>query len=380
MGKRLLTAALSLMLLFFSTGCSSILEGETYEITPYFQTDSTAGSDTATEVTTYEEFKAAVSQMVKDHIESAAFRITTFDRENLEESLNEVCQELSSVDPLGSYVTYYISCQITPIVGYHDVTVNIVYKKSVSEIANITTVSSDRYLHMLLNSAMTDFTSVCAFYTDRDDITADYIRTVVREQYYSDPLNFIIPPEISVTSYPAQDGDRIMEVTFTFNNYTSAVLSNMRNDLNEEIQDIISGLPDSDNHDLVKALYEYMLFYSYVNYNATRLTSTAYNVIINRIGNSEGFAMAFKALCDKVNIDCQVVNGKYMGEDHYWNIVTFGGSSYHIDIPSGKNGEPAFLRGDEYMKENYWWDTSTAPECLADYSDFTEIAVDEPVA
>ena len=78
--------------------------------------------------------------------------------------------------------------------------------------------------------------------------------------------------------------------------------------------------------------------------------------------------MAFKALCDKLLIECAVVEGKYMGENHYWNIVTIGGGSYHIDVTTLSSEDiTTFLRGDEYMRENYWWDTSTVPVCTADY-------------
>ena len=374
MGKRLLSAALSIVLLFTITGCSSILEGETSEITPYFQSEDNTKSDNAIEISTYDEFKSAVADMMKQHIETAAFRITTFDRDNLEESLNEICLELSSLDPLGSFATYYINCQITPIITYHDVSVNIVYKKNLSEITNISTVSSDRYLQILLLSSMSNYDQNCTFYTSSSGITADHILTSIKEQYYKNPLEIIMLPEAVVTSYPAPDTERIMEVSLSFGTgYSQTVLENMTNTLNTTIQSIISGLADGNDYDMISALYgHFMSDNTYaISKSSSTLNSTAYNVIKTHIGNSEGYAMAFKALCDKLLIECQVVNGKRMGEDYYWNIVTFGGNNYHIDLTAELTDDisPTFLRGDEYMKENYWWDTSTVPECLTDYEE-----------
>lgn len=380
MGRKLLSSLLALALMLTCTSCASILDGEVTEITPYYQTGDTSVSDSAIEVSTYDQFRQEVYNMVENHIDTATFRITTFDREDLEGSVNEICRELSSSDPLGSYATYYISCQITPIVGYKDVTVSIVYKRDLSDITNISTVSTERYLHVLLESSLTDYVSHCTFYTSLPSVTADYIKEIIHDQYYSSPLNVMIMPDITVTSYPETEGMRIMEVSFVFNNYTQSVLVNMGNNLNDAIQDVISELPDADDYELLSAIYDHMGMYVYTPNTPTRLSATAYNVMVNRSGDAEGFAMAFKALCDKLLIDCTVVAGKYMGEDHYWNIVTIGDSSYHVDVTSlHREDATTFLCGDEYMRENYWWDTSTVPTCPADYDaepDTTDTAED----
>jgi len=376
--KRLLSSVLALLVMVTVAGCSSILEGEVTEITPYIKADEQSGTVNAIEVSTYDQFRQEVYSMVQNHTETAAFRITTFDRDDLEGALNEICQELSSVDPLGSYATYYISCQITPIVGYHDVSVTIVYKKDLSEISNISTVSTDRYLQVLLESALTDFAATCTFYTSLPSVTADHIKEIVREQYFSDPLNVIIMPDITVTSYPETDGERIMEVTFGYN-YNQSVLSDMNNDLNDEIQRMISQLPDADDYQLLLTVYNTMADAClYLSNPSAKLSSTAYSVIVNNTGDDEGAAMAYKALCDKLLIECTVVSGKYMGKDHYWNIVTFDGASYHVDVTTQMTAKiPTFLMGDEYMRENYWWDTSMVPQCPADYTPAEEIAVAE---
>lgn len=375
--KRLFSSALCLIVILSLFGCSSILEGETSEITPYFQTNDALSTDTALEVSTYDDFKNAVLEMVKNHTETASFRITTFDRENVDEALNEICRELSSEDPLCSYATYYISCQITPIVGYKDVTVNIVYKKEADEISEISTVSTERYLHILLNSAMSEYASACTFYTSLPDITSEYIHKIISDQYYSAPLDVIIRPEITVAAYPSTEGERIMEVSFTYNNYTGSVLNNMQDNLNQEIQDIIGALPDGDDYILLSAIFELICENTEYTSASTKIDSTAYGVIVNKSGNSEGYAMAFKALCDKLLIECDIVNGKFNGEDHYWNIVTFVGNSYHIDLTSAYLDTPVFLNSDESVRENYWWDTSTVPTCSEDYVPDTEASVPE---
>ena len=45
-----------------------------------------------------------------------------------------------------------------------------------------------------------------------------------------------------------------------------------------------------------------------------------------------GYSKAFKYLCDKVGIECKVVNGEMNGYAHVWNVVTLEGKNYIVDV------------------------------------------------
>ena len=76
--------------------------------------------------------------------------------------------------------------------------------------------------------------------------------------------------------------------------------------------------------------------------------STAYDALVNGSADSYGLAMAYKAVCDALNIPCQVVSGRFQGTDRCWNIVQVGGNYYHLDL--SMQSETLWLRSDESMR------------------------------
>ena len=85
----------------------------------------------------------------------------------------------------------------------------------------------------------------------------------------------------------------------------------------------------------------------------------AYGAIVNGKSTAEGMAMAYKAMCDKLGLECTVVRGMLNGQTHFWNVINLDGSYYHVDISTCINSgmEAGFLLSDEDMPDGYWWDT-----------------------
>ena len=63
--------------------------------------------------------------------------------------------------------------------------------------------------------------------------------------------------------------------------------------------------------------------------------------------------MAYKAVCDALNIPCQVVSGRFQGIDRCWNVVQVNGNYYHLDL--SMQSETLWLRSDESMRGTYQW-------------------------
>lgn len=204
------------------------------------------------------------------------------------------------------------------------------------------------------------------FRTSLNSITADFIISTVREQYYKSPLNVVSQPSVEVSMYPANEGERIVEINISYG-FSKNVLSSMTVRMDEAAQGIAEYATGSDDFDFLISLCEKLASSaSYTVQPVSDLSNTAYGALVSRLATSEGFAMAYKALCDKMGIECIVVNGKHLGDEHFWNIVTFSGSSYHVDV-TDYLANNTFLKSDESMRDNYWWDTSTVPACSSDY-------------
>ena len=109
-----------------------------------------------------------------------------------------------------------------------------------------------------------------------------------------------------------------------------------------------------------------------IKYNRTELFHYDYSIIgalLNRTCVCEGYAKAFKLLCDQVNIPCAVIVGDSKGEGHAWNIVKLGRNAFHVDVTwnSGiyENGNiPLYYNvSDEFIGQDHQWKREDYPPC-----------------
>lgn len=78
--------------------------------------------------------------------------------------------------------------------------------------------------------------------------------------------------------------------------------------------------------------------------------STKYAVILNHSGVCGSYSEAFKDICNKMDIPCEIVTG-YTGMDHAWNVVMEDGVLKHIDIAY------AIMNRNRQDKQNYFMKT-----------------------
>lgn len=106
----------------------------------------------------------------------------------------------------------------------------------------------------------------------------------------------------------------------------------------------------------------------------------AYGALMEGKAVCQGYAYAFKLLCDKAQIPCWIVTGFYK-EPHAWNYVWLDGDYYMVDLTwdDGENrasDAPTFLAGKKYAVD-YYVEDSSAPGALAEKSYFAAKSVKE---
>ncbi|MCQ2451654.1 MAG: hypothetical protein MJ075_00775 [Oscillospiraceae bacterium] len=367
--KRLILVLMLLSLLPGLLGCESVLDGEVSVIQPYAVGNSQPAMDYPEEtliLNTDDEFRAAVENMIANGEASAAFRIPlSEDMENRETELEEYCQSIALSSPLGSYAVYYITCKLTPIVSYYTCNVTITYKRSTESLQNITRISSARFFESRLLSALSGYEDSLTFQTSVDSLTTDYIISEIERLSQEHPLMIVMPPDAGITNYPSSTGTRITEIDFQWS-YTRLVLSDMQNRLLNNVDDIISRSEDTGDYGLLTSFYGAFQNITLLQEPINPLSNTAYGVLVGKAGTSLGFALGFKALCDRLGMDCKIIDGWLDGKEHYWNLVNCDGSWYHID--SSENTADILLFGDNSMQGRYFWATEEYPSCPTDYS------------
>lgn len=169
--------------------------------------------------------------------------------------------------------------------------------------------------------------------------------------------------------------------------YSPAESVKIRNQLDAAAQTIISEHINDhqSDYDKVRSLHDYLK--SNLEYDTVAATShrpnerniaEAHNIIGALLKNKcvcEGFAKAFKFLCDKIGLECWVVSGKGSSSigagPHAWNIVRINGYYHHVDVTwdnqySDSSAVPNYgymnLSDDEIAKD-HTWNRKHYPEC-----------------
>lgn len=362
--KRVLLYALAVMVFVgVLSGCASFLDDTYVSMHTHNASDSSSGSSAAMVISTYEEMTAAILKMVENYSVYGVLRVYTYDGD-VESAVKEACMEVSNDTAVGAYSVYYMDSDVNKIVSYYEAQITITYKRSADDMKSIEDVSGTYTLNNVLKRSMQEYEASVAVRTSSPDITAEFVTEAVRSIYYDDPSCSVLMPEITVTEYPKGENDRIIEVTFAYQ-YLNSKLTSMSSELSEAVGSATATISSTDDlttlHELCAMLSELC---DYETEPTSPLSVTAYGALVKGKATDEGFAMAFKLLCDKMKVECTVVQGRFNSVDHVWNIVELDGICYHIDVSRYlEAGADVFMKNDAEMSGTYWWDTELYPAC-----------------
>ena len=355
-------------------GCSSLVEGEYTSVTAHRQgvSDEDKLSVAVNDVSSYEQLRDGILDLIYSRKEYGVIRFVGYDG-IVGADVSEACMEISYDTPIGAYAVYYLTSSVNKIVSYYEAEMFITYKKTARQINSILNANTDQKLDYLVTLAMQKYSSSIAILTDMNGITKESVTDEVRSIYYNDPSFTVCLPEITVTFYPDTDEEKIIEITFEYP-YPVSTLKTMEELLSTSAGDIIETTAGLDTPQVLSSLCNSLAgMAEYVNAQTDAanedgliMHNTAYGAIVTGNADSEGFATAYKLLCDKVGIESYVVEGRRDNEEHMWNIVKIGEDYYHVDVSAlaetGSTG--ALFKTDSDMRKNYLWNTDNYPPCI----------------
>lgn len=374
MAKRcLLLLCLLGFLLCLLCGCSTSAFADDYLVVQEHrepEPNSAAETDIP-EVGTYLTLKAAILDLVLEGADHGVIRLSDFTTDEIE-AMSMACWEVKSTTPYGAYAVDHISYDYTEILGYYDMDVYISYRRYQSQIDSLLALSTPSQVRAALRSALRSYNGYIAISVSDSSIDEDFIQNYVETYYYANPMYMLSCPRLELYSYPGTGVKRILEA-FVQYPYSPDEMSNRIIVLNQESRELLNGILRTEDAtyalDICRTLTDRC---SYVpedtaqhRQDKTKPAYTAYGAILDGQANSEGYAMAYKLLCDIAGIECQVILGRLDGADHAWNIIKLGEDYYHVDPAACalEGYDAAFLRSDEQMWSRYWWDTENIPAC-----------------
>ena len=372
----LIITALAGLCLMLLNGCNAILSRDYMVITPHLENRLDEEVDDEQRAETFQELKDSILRLVEEGYEVGIIRLYNYAGDVDEDTEAAITYTMRN-QPLGAYAVEYVSYKSVRILSYYERTLTITYRKTPEEIASIKKIDNFEDYRRVLLDTYSEYGELVTveipwFYSDQYSVT-----DILREHYVNNPLMFATAPSVSQKEFPdVERGEesgwrRILEISFNYfadpdelYEMTRKLVSELGTRLSE------TELPGDD----MRFLTLKNLLIKDVNIlpdpeevqeKLSNINSTAYSAVINGIANSEGFALAYKALCDMVNIDCLVVQGRRDGLLHSWNLVVADdGEWYHIDTTDDNTiADGLFiLFTDEQMSDSgYRWDSGDYP-------------------
>lgn len=384
----LLFVAVVVTLLALS-GCAAILEIDKLLESPHPGQLKERPPAEEIEVSGFDELVAEILGFVMRHESSGRIYAYSYDGD-IAADVKRACREIMNDYPVVAYAVSDITGNTTRIVSYYEIDIVIEYQRTKQQVDSIVNVSTTRFLGTELLNVISDYNDEAVIRTALS-ITEQDVIDLVRETYYQNPRRIVMMPVTAVETYPPGGDDRIFELRFGYIeqaailrhhgvNLALYVRSNAELAVGENDAEILLSLAEN----LIAACtYDSGAARAISVHGAQNFAATAYGALVGGSAVGEGFAMAFKALCDELGFDCVVVLGQLDGMIHAWNIVSLNGDHYHIDVAMcALNGiETAFLKNDAAFVDIYSWETDIRCKGAMTYEDIVgppEVTDDNP--
>jgi len=372
MKRKLIFIASALLLVMTLGGCSGTY-GNTYlTITPHLE--QVAGSDPEefAAVSNRTELKQELLALIAAGSGGSVLRLVEYSGDPTEDA-REVCTEISAKEPLGLFALEKLEYTYVAYQDYGELTVTIRYQCDTSLLSKIEYADSaeelDSRIRSLYASHGTNLLIEAPY-----EYPEDFDFTDLLTEFYYDMPYCLELPEITVDTWPKAGDYRMIKISLIFKT-AGEHLDQMSERINSRIADVYTE-PESGETELdsLRKLYDTLMSMSVYLPQLDRVElpiserSTAFNaygVIVQGSASSEGYALAFKALCDYAGTQSVVVFGQYGGYTHYWNMVHLGNYWYHVDasLDDYFRNYTYFCKTDTEMSATHSWNAADYPVC-----------------
>ena len=372
MKRRLFVIILTLMVTAAVVGCAAFLEDDFLSESPHKKEPNNSPPEERIQISNFEELKEKMLEFIMEYADFGRLYTYNYDGDIVAD-IELAGNEIRDRHPIGLFMVSDISGVTTRFVTYHEIEITFEYKRTKQQLDEMINVATLRYLRAELISAMSDYREEVVFRTSLA-ISQDNFIEYVKETYYQNPRQIVMLPVTAVEAFPRNGEDRIFELSFSYiekasilQQYRAALAYSVRLNAQRAVGETDAEILLSLANNLIASTsFDAGVAQAISEHGTQNFAATAYGALINGNAAGEGFAMAFKAMCDELEFDCRVVLGYIDGMIHAWNIVALYGDYYHIDVAMGAlNGiETSFLKTDVRLYGSYYtWDFTNTVRC-----------------
>lgn len=373
MKKRISSVILLAALTLGLCGCGSMFEKEYVSVEDYvpsYQQEQT--TDEKVVVKGFVSLRQAILRYVSEGRTEGSIVFDSDYPGDPSEDMASACWQIRTQNALCAYCVDNISYEIMHIVAYDEAVVRISYADFGGRVEDIVQLPFSTGLDELVLEALSEGRRRLELYILNSSYSAESMENIVLQVYRDNPICAPREPKAKVSVYSGTGMQRLYAIEFDYG-MTDDELDACRESLSE--LDVFKGVDVDGMNEGQKALAACSYLVDGCDLTDAAQDNSAYSVLVNGRGNSEGLALAYVELCRELGLRCEIVYGQKDWESHCWNIVSIMGSSYHVDITEcmRRGMESGFLLNDQEMWINYRWDISSYASCSGELS-YEEVA------
>lgn len=374
MKKRCMAAILAAVTVLLLAGCASLYEADYYYSEKYtggIAVDEVGG----TEIRNISMLKAALITLISSGQEHGQLKLSNYNG-SPQDDLARVCYEVKNDNPIGAYAVSDITVSTNRIVSYYVAEIDISYKKDLDEIQSIVNTWTVAEFSSQVLEAVRSYQDKIVLKIYSSTVDAAYIQKLIEDSCFEDPLTPAVLPEVTVTAYPEEGANRIFEIGLDFA-ASPEELDAMTEETAAAVRIICDAMTATEPGPLALEVTKYLSSTCTVE-KEMDFGGTAFAALTAGSAGSKAVALAFKAVCNQLGLECLVVRGSLgaMAEqEHFWNIIRLGEDYYHVDVSRfAESPDGSFLISDDRLWGLYTWETGDYPPCAGElsYYDFGE--------
>lgn len=357
--RRLTILFTAILIVVSAAGC---VDGQVEMVNPYRADGDNVTYTTDRKVSNYDELERAVFSIISQGLETDTVKAVGYSGD-VEADLTEICTNIAENTVIGNYALNYLSGSINKIVSYYEAKITVSYKIDRSQMRNIYFILSQDDLDSAAAELMENLKRSAVLYIGDKQLS---IRETFEKMYLKYPVNSVYRPGLEISIIQAEGEGRLAEVGISYPKNGAEIISQR-----DALQRGISAYAELIDHtQQAERLYAAAVIMcdelSFEDTASAVSHSTAYGAINQKQADDEGLSLGFKALCDKIGVECVAVSGRREGKTHFWNIVKVDGYFYHVDISVCINSgyREYFLKCDEDFADEYTWDADSYPVCM----------------
>ena len=294
--------ALVLGCLLLCSGCTAMLERNHSSTTSHVDY-SIIEDSSILRAESYQALLNSLLYFVNEHVGSGTIRLYNYTG-NVAADLQRACNEVTEDDPLGAYAVDTIKYESTRILTYYEVKFTIAYRRSIAEVAEIRTVSGIQGVRQELKRMAGTHAAYATLRTAYFSGNAQLVADLFWLSFYSAPSSVLELPELTVSFYPEDGTQRILEVEADWP-VTSTELTEYSRALSTSAAALVSSITPAGGQYSLEELA--VLLHSHVSYDPSG-SHTALAALQGSPVNDLGVLLAMEFLCQQHGIEVSAVS------------------------------------------------------------------------